>query len=1073
MPDKNRRNAKTKVIRGNTHIITNPYMKKTLQNIELIYGNIMDDFKNMGIFKQSMICFIILLFIFITIIVYYKIKNITVMMSNQSNINYYTKIVIELLNIEKDFKMDLDIINNNDYMCLFYTHIYFYKIYSKELNSHDYMTMFYDVNNPSPEVDVTYQLQSLNSDASLNSIFTNLNKIEDNNLDFSLRHSFNNLDYPNEKNHKNMDLDYFVPIMYTFSPLFYQNLKHNKINLLNYYFLGYSYNDGCDNTKNNVFFKYPLEESETSPTMLNKNFFDSTVDPIGKCFLLSGVRQTEIPKVVRTNWYNNYENKFLLDQTRKSDTRLFTLLKLGLNFDRNEYSINYVSTKINSPSGKINIFTFAQKIDKSNSELPFSSIDKSIEKPYDYFSMINFPNPFEKNYTYNYVNVDPGSTDDIFLHKYNIDDNSTLVTNVPNFIQNIYKYTMLPNSIVFNNSRINSNSLMLSYTEMARVWEDYSTNYYYEVDTNVLDFISFINNFLLYRQYEKRIIQEKNMNSSDTNSINSLMTKSFHKCLNSNLTEWYNYVKDRDLKTSYDCLNDYCFFNNCTADDPLYKKPSDMRFLPNCYCFPMYCTDPFTFRDKYSIPQEFINLNSSNFYEDFNNYYDDAKGVVKCRLSFYQKHQNITPYNYRTSAMLKNTNIRYNTSIFILYLNEEMSTNETVMKFITSNTDKLQIIVYLVNLIILIFLCICFIKCFGTKLNILVNRFEKFKYIIKMILKISENEEYDGDAIYNTQDCTEENYENRDDSKILNSLSNEKSEIINSNINEEDEEVLNHDADFVTKVKNYENKIESPTHSEESYNSNSDNEHHNSDYSSKNESDGNSNNNNLVSRVYEELKILGIGREEESENKGEHHDRYSDELQQLIFIIVDNLSEFKIEFDVNTNIYASENSLNKQYVELIKSKFYQERILPLSYNLETNRTETVNNNILLSDNLINQSPTYEDRTVENENYIDTQSSLEDLSENISLNLIYELLSTDEMIEFSSMRSNFYFKGLIDKENILIDFYKPINDILFDDSNSTNELTEPEKCKAAIEYYSYEIHKKWVDLYEKFVKNNKI
>jgi hypothetical protein len=1068
MSDKTRRNAKTKVIRGNTYANNNPYMIKTIKNIELIYGNIMDDFKNMSLFKQAMICFITLLLLFLTVIAYYKIANITAMMANQTNINYYTNIVIELLNIEKDFKMDLDIINNNDYMCLFYTHIYFYKIYSMELNSHDFMTMYYDIDNVIPELDVTFQLQSLNSDTSINRLFTNLNKFQNNNLDFSLRHYFNNLETPNVKNNKNMDLDYFVPIMYTFSPLFYQNLNHNKINLLNYYFMGYSYNNGCDRSINNVFFKYPLEESETSSTMLNKNFFDSTVDPIGICFLLGGVRQTEIPKVMRTNWYINYEKNFVSDNTRKSDTRLFTLLKLGLDYGRNEYYINYVSTKVKSPNGKTNILTFVQKIDSTNSELPFSSIDKSIEKPYDYFSMINFPNPYEKNYTYNYVNVDPASTDNVFLQNYNIDDNSTLVANVPQFIQNIYKYTMLPDSIVFDNSKTNINSLMLSYTEMARVWTYYSTNYYYEVDSNVLDFINFMNNFLLYRQYEKRITQENNLNASDTSVVNSLMTKSFHKCLNSNLTEWYNYVKERNKATSYDCLNDYCFFNNCTTDDPLYKKPSDMKFLPNCYCFPMYCTDPFTFRDKYSVPQEFINLNSTNFY-DSNNYYDDEKGIVKCRLSFYQKHQNITPYNYRTSVMLKNTNIRYNTSIFILYLNEEMSTNETVMKFIKTNTDKLQIIVYLVNIFILIFLFISFIKCFGTKLNLLVNRFEKFKYIIKMILKISENEDYDGDAIYNTQNCTEENCNN---SNIMNSNSNSiyNSNSINSNINrsEEEEEVLNNDADFVTKVKNYENKNESPTNSEESFNS----QPCNSQYSSNSESE-NSNNKNFVSRVYEELKLLGIGKEEESENKGEHHDRYSDELQQLIFIIVDNLTEFKIEFDVNINMYASENSLNKQFVELIKSKFYQDQILPVSYHhLETIRDETVNKNILSSENQNYENQTYEDKT-EYDNVVNTQNSLEDLSENLSLNLIYELLSTEEMIEFSNIRSNFYFKGLIDKDNILLDFYKPIKDLLFDDSNSTNELTEPEKCKTAIEYYSYEIHKKWVNLYEKYAKKNKL
>ena len=89
--------------------------------------------------------------------------------------------------------------------------------------------------------------------------------------------------------------------------------------------------------------------------------------------------------------------------------------------------------------------------------------------------------------------------DKVYNVDYNIDDNKTIIVNLPKFIDNIYKYTMLPIELVDNNGTdddksddvtININSLMLKYSEMGIMKQNYSINYYYEHDTNF--FVIFI-----------------------------------------------------------------------------------------------------------------------------------------------------------------------------------------------------------------------------------------------------------------------------------------------------------------------------------------------------------------------------------------------------------------------------------------------------------------------------------------------------------------------------------------------------------------------------------------------------
>ncbi len=976
----------------------------------------MEDFKNTSLFKQIMSWYLFLLVIFLFIIVYIKFYNIDEILVTQTNINYYSTVVIDLLNMQKEIKLNFDTINNNDHISLQFSYLYFMKIYSRELIDHNIANIQYNPEISDQELETTYIKESLDS---IKNLYFDLGNKDKNNLNFSLQLSVDKImRIPKIQNNDQLDPAYLIPIIFTFIPNFFQNLEMNGIGLVNFYFLGYKYNDKkCqenieDENEVNIFFKYPIETQEFTENINNNIIFDSTLDPVGKCYL-SQVRSKDLGKVKKTNWYFNYEEDYINNDERNFDSRLIRLSKVGIDSVKNIYLTNSVSYKHRTNDGDLYIFTFSQKIKMTGSSLPFISYNSYGESSQDFFSMVNFPVPFGKNYTYKHVDID--LNDGVYYKDYNIDDNSTIIMNVPSFINNIYNHAMLPKVLIEKaGSGINDNTLLLTYSEMSKIFDEYSINYYFDLDSLVFKMITFFNNFLQYSNYEKRMIEKFKYENkiNDTESLqkyaSTLNSKSYHKCSISNLTEWNSKLID-DQEYSYDCLKDYCFFHNCTNIEKSKDKYSyQSRFVPVCYCLPLYCYDPFTLKSE--VPETYKNYydNNQTFYSNSNNFYDPENQSILCRMNFYQKNKKDDPSLYNTHIKLTDAEFKYNTTIFMLYLMEENSMYENIISRFAADTSLVRMIIYIIFICVIFIYFIVFCKCMQNNIERLTERIDKVAVLIKIIFKISG-----------------ENDENFEDPPLAHSGS-----MMSYNQLEHDDEKIRekYEEDYMVNIKSNEDGVEDSE-----------------DASVLRRHDHIT---NLNVNLEKELKQLGIVAtdyydEDSSVNEADRISiRYSDELQQFINIIIDNIKEFKIEFNADGNMYESCDILNKEYTELLTSKYYMDKIFA---------------------NYI-----YKNQSIE-----ESSSDLIDLGDakekgKLSLNLIYELLSTEEINDLTKCVSNFYFKE--PKETSLIDFYKWIETLLYDDTDYINEVTDSEKLKTAINFYVHEIHLQWKLILEEKIKN---
>jgi len=181
-------------------------------------------------------------------------------------------------------------------------------------------------------------------------------------------------------------------------------------------------------------------------------------------------------------------------------------------------------------------------------------------------------------------------------------------------------------------------------------------------------------------------------------------------------------------------------------------------------------------------------------------------------------------------------------------------------------------------------------------------------------------------------------------------------------------------------------------------------------------------------------------------------------LEEIFSIIEDNINDFNIDFNINKNVYL-ENKLVKSYISYLKKKKYLNYIIPNSG--KDRKLDFINedsNLNLIEENSQENDSSYSD---DNENLM-TDISTVDYTQNLSIHLLFELLST-EYIDLSTYYQNFYFRD--STQQSLFDFYQFIELFLFNDQNYVSDITDQNKVATALKYYHNEIFIKWMNIYQ--------
>ena len=611
------------------------------------------------------------------------------------------------------------------------------------------------------------------------------------------------------------------------------------------------------------------------------------------------------------------------------------------------------------------------KISQNEDYYPFIKLDERDDiLYYDYLSLYNFDDK--------YSHVSENNKEKIFEIDYNIDDNQNILLRVPKFISNMHLYSMEAESQDDSNSdNKKEESILLKYEEMKNMSEYYNINYYFQKDSLIFRLIYFLNEFFLFKKNHPEYLTSTYDNISDI-----VETSSDHPCTFEGSQEYYELIK-KDY--GYDCMNDFCFYNNCDQSHNGLEEPKNLYFLPNCFCIPLFC------RDTQSPATDFHNFLKNKMHEDnksfsdnaysFTSSYDDylsKKGykfskideyfdrknfIFKCKIQLTQKNNTYNNF-FMTKIKIQNMTFQNGDNTFLMFFMNNNMTSFLIDNFQALNFLYLNYTFFIYVLFVILNMGIL-LRYIILQVNNLTNRMEKLKKIRRIIItnQLDSN-------IYN-DDFSNSNYDSI-------AYSNDDNVSVNSD-----------DSDNSKKKKKKETEIENKKQSE------------------------------------------------------------LDELDTLINLINENISDFQIKFNLNEDMNSSINEIKNQYNGIIKVNQYKNKLLMKNY--------TYNENSIDEDDLSNFS-NFEER---DENFDD-----------LSLKIFYELLSTSTSeIDFSNIKNNFYYRKNDGK--LLFGLEDVISGFNEEDNSGNGEITNLNKIKNAINYYYSNIHDYWEKQYNNMKKEENI
>ena len=174
-------------------------------------------------------------------------------------------------------------------------------------------------------------------------------------------------------------------------------------------------------------------------------------------------------------------------------------------------------------------------------------------------------------------------------------------------------------------------------------------------------------------------------------------------------------------------------------------------------------------------------------------------------------------------------------------------------------------------------------------------------------------------------------------------------------------------------------------------------------------------------------------------------DDSQDELDELIKLIEDNLSIFKIQFNLEKELNENINIMKKQYNEIIKVNKYSIKLF-----LREEKEKIIFDNH--DENISMDSKT---GSVNNKR----NTKIDD----ISVNILCELLSlSNNKFDFSNIKTNFYFKN--NSDNSIYGLQNLISNYVETNNNDNTEIINIDKLKNALDHYFENIHLYWTKTY---------
>jgi len=214
--------------------------------------------------------------------------------------------------------------------------------------------------------------------------------------------------------------------------------------------------------------------------------------------------------------------------------------------------------------------------------------------------------------------------------------------------------------------------------------------------------------------------------------------------------------------------------------------------------------------------------------------------------------------------------------------------------------------------------------------------------------------------------------------------------------------------------------------------------------------------------------------------------RFKDELQEIYSIILDNIKDFKLEFEIDRNVYI-EDGFVKRYIKYINKRQYTDFLIPPIENTvnitsdsikeefsDIKETDQDNMNWGFGSKLDEDQEQSKVNTTHNISSSDskyssslekTQSEIEkrDFKTDLSVSILYEVISC-EYLHMNHYYKNFYYREIFQEKLVDLEFF--INKFLYNDQSTNNEMSDSTKVVKAMNFFVSEIFMRWKNLFEK-------
>lgn len=668
--------------------------------------------KAWSIKAQVLLIYLILLFVFLVVIIATRVSQIENLLDTQSNKNYYNSIVIEMIDKQRDIKIELDKLNNEIRMRNINDPIIFLQIYTNELIDHKiFQNKENDSNENSP---FDFNSNETNNDSST-TYYKDISK------GFILKTKLKEIvESPSQG--KETNLLNLIPFYYHFTPVLFNQLKQQGLDLEGIYY----YANNATECASSLFFKYPLEIDRGLSSDSNTKPMDKFIDPVPRCFLSSANEDcSSTEETLKRNWFSKLD-----ERETKNHSAMIKLEHIDLNiFNRKKYLMNYRLT-INSTL----TFLFALKFNAASMMKPCRELNSNEDTlNFNFLSIVNSPekgNAKEK--------IESNKKDSIKqLKGYDSDESSTIICDVPEFIANMYLFSIQTKPSLLQSKLFNQ---IIKYSEMDKIREEYDINYYFDEDVNFFHLLVFLNEFLhYYKDY-------------------TLKGPNDHPFLSFNYSNYYSFIR----KAGIDCLKDFCYFNDCDSSHPLYIDPQYSQYMPNCYCLPLYSVESFEAKGDKNISEFHSQIQYKDYFynsktQTYTNYFNlNDKREFTCRMNFNRKSAKQSVSSFNTKISLQKIQSNEDTTMLLMFLLD----NKDIDNNIKNKYDEyINGIMWVLYLIYAIFLC----------LMVIALTFFMYRNVFKLTRKMKKFEEYRKKIIPlpdNTINCNNKVYtENNNDNE--------------------------------------------------------------------------------------------------------------------------------------------------------------------------------------------------------------------------------------------------------------------------------------------------------------------